>query len=103
MLPRNFSWPLTQNVWMKGTRERVQLPIAPLRRSIDIDSCTIAIPLLEGASGFASLFHLSMILLEDPVTRESPAEDHPLSWGQRALWMAERLAPGEAPYNLAAA
>ncbi|HSK75724.1 MAG TPA: condensation domain-containing protein, partial [Thermoanaerobaculia bacterium] len=44
-----------------------------------------------------------MILLEDPTTRETPAEDHPLSWGQRALWMAERLAPGEAPYNLAAA
>jgi amino acid adenylation domain-containing protein len=47
-----------------------------------------------------------MIQLQDPAQSllSSPlAEEHPLSWGQRALWMAERLAPGEAPYNLAAA
>jgi amino acid adenylation domain-containing protein/non-ribosomal peptide synthase protein (TIGR01720 family) len=38
-----------------------------------------------------------------PAVAFSEEEEHPLSFGQQALWFLERLAPGSAVFNLAAA
>src|SRR5438045_1769672 len=46
---------------------------------------------------------MSVVEVESPGPREAVATELPLTYGQRALWFLERLAPGNAAYIIAGA
>jgi amino acid adenylation domain-containing protein len=71
----------------------VALPIAGLLEGMSLREAALRIvdPVVEGAT--------------EPleVVAGPAAGEHPLSWGQRALWFLHRLAPESAAYNIAGA
>jgi amino acid adenylation domain-containing protein len=71
----------------------VALPIAGLLEGMSLREAALRIvdPIVEGATE-------ALEVVAGPA-----AGEHPLSWGQRALWFLHRLAPESAAYNIAGA
>jgi amino acid adenylation domain-containing protein len=88
------------------------LRVFELQQRVEADlGCSLALSDLFSAAGPAALADLVLAQWATPpdhaaglpAAGEEEVGDHPMSHGQQALWLVDRLAPASAAYNLAAA